>query len=521
MKIITFNLLLFIATIFVANSQTAVAPANGDGSIANPYEISSIDNLYWIAEDTLNWDKNYIQVSDINAGETENWFSGKGFLPIGNVDVHFTGNYDGQNFTIDSLYINRSTDDYNGLFGCTYSGNLTNINLSNVNITGKNYTSAISGFVRDTTAIINCHAEGSVEGVSYVGGIAGWVKSYCMIEQCSFSGNVNGTLEVGGIAGYVYNHTTIKISYTRCFVTATGDKVGGIVGYMGYADIFDTYASSDISGNENVGGIAGQIYQSSIINCYSTSGIVGDSASTTGGLVGYDQGSSDVYSSFWNTSYGISVSDGGIGKTASEMFQICTYVDGIDASWDFIDENVNGTNDIWGMDNDYPFLAWEGGTNTEFCCAIENIDVSVSQSGNTLTANATGLSYQWMICNSTTIAGETNQSFTPSSSGDYAVIIENNHACVDTSSCYNIIVTNIKENFDIEAISLYPNPAHNQLTISTEQFVINNLEILDITGKQVKQLTMSNEQLTVDISNLQKGVYFIKTGNIINKFIKE
>lgn len=51
-------------------------------------------------------------------------------------------------------------------------------------------------------------------------------------------------------------------------------------------------------------------------------------------------------------------------------------------------------------------------------------DTAVTQSGNTLTAVEAGASYQWINCaTNQPIAGATGQSFTPVSSGSYAVQI--------------------------------------------------------------------------------------------------
>jgi hypothetical protein len=59
-------------------AQTAIAPA-GEGSFNNPYQISSLQNLYWIAasddivpspsQQSL-WSSNYIQLADIDATST-------------------------------------------------------------------------------------------------------------------------------------------------------------------------------------------------------------------------------------------------------------------------------------------------------------------------------------------------------------------------------------------------------------------------------------------------------------------
>ena len=65
-------------------SQIASEPALGDGSMADPYQITSLENLYWIAapnsivpspdqETRLN--SYYIQNTGIDTYETSTWFS--------------------------------------------------------------------------------------------------------------------------------------------------------------------------------------------------------------------------------------------------------------------------------------------------------------------------------------------------------------------------------------------------------------------------------------------------------------
>ncbi len=55
-------------------SQTATMPAAVNGSEETPYEISSLENLYWISQNADNWDKHYVQTADINAAETVTWY---------------------------------------------------------------------------------------------------------------------------------------------------------------------------------------------------------------------------------------------------------------------------------------------------------------------------------------------------------------------------------------------------------------------------------------------------------------
>jgi len=118
----------------------------------------------------------------------------------------------------------------------------------------------------------------------------------------------------------------------------------------------------------------------------------------------------------------------------------------------------------------------------------------------------------------------TNQILDVSISGQYIVEVTDINTCTNTDTINVEVVTcsGINELGGNYKISIYPNPVQNNLTISSEQLVIQNIKILDITGKAVKQLTISNEQLTIDVSDLQNGIYFVKINNTKTiKFIKQ
>ncbi len=98
---------------------------------------------------------------------------------------------------------------------------------------------------------------------------------------------------------------------------------------------------------------------------------------------------------------------------------------------------------------------------------INNVDATVSVVGNTLTANQSGATYQWLDCdnNFAPLSEETNQSFTATSNGNYAVKVSLNE-CADTSICYAISpVSIVKNNFE-DDISFHSNFTYDKLTIN-------------------------------------------------------
>ncbi len=110
---------------------------------------------------------------------------------------------------------------------------------------------------------------------------------------------------------------------------------------------------------------------------------------------------------------------------------------------------------------------------------VNNIDVSVAQNGVTLSANTTTAIYQWLDCNNgkSIINGETNQSFTATKNGSYAVEITQNN-CVDTSACNAINSVGILENTFDNEITVYPNPTEGIVKIDLgavfTEFMVNN-----------------------------------------------
>ena len=64
------------------------------------------------------------------------------------------------------------------------------------------------------------------------------------------------------------------------------------------------------------------------------------------------------------------------------------------------------------------------------------------------------------------------------------------------------------------SINIYPNPAHNQLTISVTSHTFTqplNAVLYDCTGREVMHITIDKPTFIVDVSQLPGGVYYLKT----------
>lgn len=138
----------------------------------------------------------------------------------------------------------------------------------------------------------------------------------------------------------------------------------------------------------------------------------------------------------------------------------------------------------------------------------------VQLSNGTLSSLDTVDQYQWYDCtNDTVIAGATASSYSPSHSGDYAVILQNG-SCRDTSDCYSYTTVGLNEEHFQNEISFYPNPCNGLVNIELPQ----KQESLQIKVRNIHGQLVQEEQF-VNQSNLQlqlndkPGIYFIELVN--------
>ena len=78
------------------------------------------------------------------------------------------------------------------------------------------------------------------------------------------------------------------------------------------------------------------------------------------------------------------------------------------------------------------------------------------------------------------------------------------------------------ENLDVNDIIIFPNPTSSFLAIKSNN-LISPISIYDISGKLVLQNMGNSKEIILDISNLNSGLYFIKSNSqnssLIRRFI--
>ena len=178
------------------------------------------------------------------------------------------------------------------------------------------------------------------------------------------------------------------------------------------------------------------------------------------------------------------------------------------------------------------FIANDGyGDSVSFSFVVNVLaspNLNVTQNSTTLTAQQIGATYQWIDCNNnnTAISGATNQSYTATSNGNYAVVVTNTNGCSDTSTCISITTVGIDENDFQNSISISPNPVKDFLNIyitSNKNFKVEKLIIKNLIGETV--YVDEKKYLQTNISKLATGIYTVELitdkGTWVSKFAKE
>jgi filamentous hemagglutinin family protein len=402
----------FSATDFELPGGTFLRALGGNGSGANPYEITDIYGLQGIA--TLPAD-NFALANNIDATATAGWNSGRGFIPIGNATTPFTGIFTGGGFTVSGLAINSPLASV-GLFGDVGTGGFVqNVALTNavVATSGNGASAGILVGINDGT-VSNSSATGTLTGTAdatnlggdaNLGGLVGFNDSgavnghsfanVAIIDNANYSGD-----SLGGLVGR--NNGTIEQTYANGSVTVNaqaaidygGPNAGGLVGYQIGGGIDQSFSTGMVLNNNqtgapNTGGLVGWEQAGTITNSYSSSPVISyvgaAGADYLGGLVGWQTGGSVASSysiglvqcgvsngcvaggligvgggsvdnlSFWdmNTS-GQSTSSGGLGLTTAQA-QSQGYLASL--GWNFAPGSVVATQ----SGTSYPYLVWYGG----------------------------------------------------------------------------------------------------------------------------------------------------------------
>ena len=277
----TFLLVAAMVMPSTAQAQT-ITPEQpgGEGTASIPYLISTAEELYGFAGlvngdasvciNGISQNRNAWAVlwSDItvNSGVlkadgtlADDVSSFAQWTPIGNDQNPFTGNFDGQGYTISGLYFNNNNMGSSnvGLFGYidkSYDPNasctIQNVGIVDSYFNGYSCVGSVCGCSYFGT-ISNCYNTGTVIATDYhSGGICG-LSNYSSIEKCYNTGSVEGYTIVGGVAGQcMYG------SITSCYNTGSVKGVG--TASAGVGGVCETAVGSEVTNCYNIGTLSGK-----------------------------------------------------------------------------------------------------------------------------------------------------------------------------------------------------------------------------------------------------------------------
>lgn len=219
--------------------------------------INNVNELYYFA-------------SQVNGGNTYDGetvkltadidLAGRAWAPIGrpattttDFSRSFRGTFDGQGHTVSNLKVNNMG--WAGLFGLAYKATIKNVTVKGVALDSSRMTGAVVGQLYGS--LENCHVidanivlvpnevDGGYDNGDKVGGIVGWLGdngNNHYIKGCTAKNvTIKGYRDIGGIAGYIASSTTVE----NCAVDTITITVDQVTNH---------YANKDA----NAGGVVGR-----------------------------------------------------------------------------------------------------------------------------------------------------------------------------------------------------------------------------------------------------------------------
>ena len=256
--LVTMLLLVMAILMPYEGAWAQTKPAKGDGSVDNPYEISTAAELAWF-RDYVNKESQFasamltddIDLSEFcHAADAATNTEELSWDPIGNGKM-YCGTFDGNGKTIRNLYIN-STFMFEGFFGHAKNGCIKNITFDNAKVknTNKFGTGILTGGFEGTIENIKILANCSVEGTENTGGIAGGGAGY--ISNCENRAMVNGTNNVGGIVGYGEGSLQNSANYGDISGVA---QVGNLIGFAAAVNLNNVLGVGNVTATDQKGGL--------------------------------------------------------------------------------------------------------------------------------------------------------------------------------------------------------------------------------------------------------------------------
>ena len=202
------------------------------------YTIKTPAQFYWLSQQinggSIDTSKVTIKLGNDLDFHNDEW------LPVGVKGHDYVGSFDGQNYKISNLYVNKPGENYTGLFGKAWGAKeLENVDFENVNITGEQYAGTLAGQLGSST-VKNVNVNNFVFRTGkFTGGIVG--SGYSNISNCKVQSGSIATEDqnVGGILGFLGegNFTIQNCHSDQITISEPSWDAGGLIGATVYGNV--------------------------------------------------------------------------------------------------------------------------------------------------------------------------------------------------------------------------------------------------------------------------------------------
>ena len=265
---------------------TSAPWTQGSGTQANPYLIETPQQLAYLSDMVSGGVSSYqntyfLQTTDLD-------MTNRPWTPIGDdTSRAFKGHYNGGNHQIERVFVNNSTYNFQGLFGCVIGGSVRNVKcevrINHLDPLLNHYAGGVCAYLRD----------GLIERCVHTGLISD-TNSTIVRDLGNYENLYN---YIGGVVAYALNSSVSKCGNNSTLVTFcnANENVYGFPYYYG------AYSHSSCL---KIAGVVGYLVNGCVSQCYNRGNI-----------------SALVYNAFYNnsTNYSRSSLASGIANTSDNM----------------------------------------------------------------------------------------------------------------------------------------------------------------------------------------------------------
>lgn len=139
------------------------------------------------------------------------------------------------------------------------------------------------------------------------------------------------------------------------------------------------------------------------------------------------------------------------------------------------------------------------------------IDETLQLTATVLPENATDPSVSWSSDDISVATVNEQGQVTGVAAGETIIRVTTNDGGYTAGSEVTVIDPISARSSTVEGtLDIYPNPARNQVQLRHRSLLIESIDLLDITGKKIRELDSKTFPMTIDIADLDEGLFLIR-----------